>query len=84
MEFFFSSNNACLEFLLGSSQSRLYTDVVLFFFSFFSKTSASLRAKRACENERGARALRWRSINPLQFIFYHARSTDFKEKIEGL
>ena len=28
--------------------------------------------------------LRWRSINPLRFIFYHPRSTDFEEKIEGL
>ena len=28
--------------------------------------------------------LRWRSINPLPFIFYHPRSTDFEEKIEGL
>ena len=28
--------------------------------------------------------LRWRSINPPRFIFYHARSTDFEEKIEGL
>ena len=30
----------------------LYTDIVLFFFSFFSKTSASSRAKRGCESER--------------------------------
>ena len=28
--------------------------------------------------------LRWRSINPPRFIFYHARSTDFEGKIEGL
>ena len=28
--------------------------------------------------------LRWRSINPPRFIFIHARSTDFEEKIEGL
>ena len=62
----------------------LYTDVVLFSFSFFSKTLASSLAKRACENERGARErkmnflfsssptptpLRWRSINPLRFQF---------------
>ena len=26
----------------------------------------------------------WWSINLLQFIFYHSRSTDFEEKIEGL
>ena len=33
-------------------------------------------------SERGARE---RSINPSQFLFfYHARSTDFEEKIEGL
>ena len=28
--------------------------------------------------------LRWRSINPLWFIFYHPRSTDFEEEIESL
>ena len=26
----------------------------------------------------------WRSINPPRFIFYHALSTDFEDKIEGL
>ena len=40
----------------------LYTDVVLFFFSFFSKTSASSRAKRTRENERRARE---RKIKPV-------------------
>ena len=43
----------------------LYTDVVLFFFSFYSETSASNKS-------------------PMAFIFYHARSTNFEEKIEGL
>ena len=42
--------------------TSLHTDVVLFFFSFFSKTSASS----------GERApLHWRAINPLRLIFYH-------------
>ena len=60
----------------------------MFYFSFrpFQKH------RRARENERGARErkiptttlLRWRSINPLRFIFYHQGSTDFQEKIEGL
>ena len=45
-------------------QISLYTDTVLFFFSFFSKH----RRVR----ERGC------------FYFLSARSTDFKEKIEGL
>ena len=31
-----------------------------------------------------AEPLRWWSINPLWFIFYHPRSIDFEEKIEGL
>ena len=43
---------------------RLNTDV-LFFFSFYSETSASKKS-------------------PAAFIFYHARSTNFEEKIEGL
>ena len=43
----------------------LYTDVVFFFFSFFSSALTT-------------NPLRW------QFIFYHARSMDFEEKIEGL
>ena len=55
--------------------------------------SASSQAKRARENEREAllfssspttTPLHWRSINPLRFIFYHPRLTDFEEKIEGL
>ena len=60
----------------------------LFYFSFhpFQKH------RRARGNERGVRErkiptttlLRWRSINPLRFIFYHPRSTHFQEKIEGL
>ena len=29
-------------------------------------------------------SLRWRSINPLRFIFYHPPSTEFEEKIERL
>ena len=75
---------ACTQTLFYFSFRSFGTDVVLF---FFSKTSASSRAKRACENERGARErfvfphptpLRWWSINPLRFIFYHARSTDFE------
>ena len=57
--------------------SCLYTDIVLFFFSFSSKGSASARPKQASESERGARErkiifsssptptlLRWRSVNP--------------------
>ena len=75
----------------------LYTDVVLFFFSFFSKTSASEASVR--EQARSARRknkerlfsssptptpLRWRSINPLRLVFYNARSTDFEKKLEGL
>ena len=66
----------------------LYTDVVLFFFSFFSKTSASeARSARRKNKERlfssspTPTPLRWRSINPLRFIFHHPRSTDFEQKI---
>ena len=70
-------------YLESRYQVSLYTDVVSFYFSFFSKTSARLRAKRVRENKRTT-PLRWRSITPLQFIFYHPRSTDFEEKIEGL
>ena len=46
--------------------TSLYTDVVLFFFSFFSKTSASSRERVP---------LHWRSINPLRFILNHPCST---------
>ena len=28
--------------------------------------------------------LHWRSVNPLRFILYHPRSTDFEKEIEGL
>ena len=50
----------------------LYTDVVSFFFSFFSKTSASA-TERKMKNyflfPPPLLPLRWRSINPLRFIF---------------
>ena len=62
-----------------------------FYFSFVH------HERRAWENEHGARerknlfcssstttSLHWRSINPPRFIFYHVRSTDFEEKIDGL
>ena len=54
----------------------LYTDVVLFFFSFFSKTSASASSSSPHPYP----------LNkfPRGFIFYHASSTDFEEKMEGL
>ena len=51
--------------------------------------SASSQAKRAREKEREAvlfssspttTPFHWRSINPLRFIFYHPRLTDFEEK----
>ena len=46
---------------IPSAITSLYTDVVSFFFSFFSVSKC-----------------------PAVFIFYHLRSTDFEEKIEGL
>ena len=77
--------------------NSLYTDVVSFFFSFFWKLNIGEHAGEARESERGTRErkkqifssspnpclLALASINPPQFIFYHARSTDFEEKIEG-
>ena len=52
--------------------SSLYTGVVLFFFSFFYKTSASTWAKRARstrkKNNPTATPLRWRSINSLACV----------------
>ena len=63
--------------------ARTYTDVVLLFFSFFSKTSASQQGRA---RERAsifyfpqpyplARAV---SKSPAVFIFYHVRSTDLR------
>ena len=68
-----------LLYLLQMEKSRndrsLYTDVVLF---FFSKTSASASSSSPTP-------LCW-GVNKSSrsFIFCHARSTDFEEKIEGL
>ena len=65
-----------------------------FSFRFFQKhrvrMSARERARRARKKakERSSSStttlLRWQSINPLRSIFYHPRSMDFEEKIEGL
>ena len=63
------------------SVSSLYTGVVLFFFSFFYKTSASTWAKRARstrkKNNPTATPLRWRSINSPWFICVRERATLF-------
>ena len=55
-------------------QLSLCTNVVLFFFSKISASEASAReplSPSLAVNE------------PLRFIFYHPRSTDFEEKIEN-
>ena len=58
---------------LGSfSNGSLYTVVVLFFFSFFSLLRHPYPLALAVNK------------SPAVFIFYHARSMDFEEKIEGL
>ena len=58
---------------LGSfSNGSLYTDVVLFFFSFFSPLPHTYPLALAVNKSTAV------------FIFYHARSMDFEEKIEGL
>ena len=77
-------------------KSSLYTDVVLFFFTFFVLfENIGEHASEANVRERKIKnvhfllptptSLRRRSINPPGFfIFYHARSADSEEKIEGL
>ena len=58
---------------LGSfSNGSLYTDVVLFFFSFFPLLPHPYLLALAVNKSSAV------------FIFYHARSMDFEEKIEGL
>ena len=52
----------------------------MFYFRSFGKHR---RARERGEHAR-KKNLRLRSVNPPRFIFYHARSTDFEEKIEGL
>ena len=63
-------------------QYSLYTDLVIFFFSFFSKTSASPRERKINK---------YFLLSPPQPLppcaggfFNHARLTNFEEKIEGL
>ena len=66
------------------NDDSLYTNVVLFFFSFFSKTSASAKSESA-ERENffpTPAPMCWWSINPLQFLFFITRSTVFEVKIE--
>ena len=65
-----------------------------FYFSFhsFQKRWWAKRARSARKKNKEyvylssptTTPLRWWSINPLRFIFYHPRSTDFEEKIERL
>ena len=59
----------------------------LFYFSFRSfqkQRRARERSERTRTSAELEKELRWRSINLPRFIFHHARSTDFEEKIEGL
>ena len=73
------------------SKRSLYTDVVLFFFSFSFR-----KYRRAREKEKSVSWFRLFYSSPTStlcaggqqiprgFCFYHARSTDFEEKLEGL
>ena len=73
----------------------LYTEVVLFvffrLFLFVLFKNIGERLSETSESQREARilppplplALAVRK-SPAVFVFYHARSTDFEEKIEGL
>ena len=51
---------------------------------FFSKTTASSRAKRARENERGGREKKIPHHYPLALAVYIYHPTELEEKIEGL
>ena len=73
----------------------LYTHVVLFLFLFFWKASASARVRQTRErSERAGSATKISfphpypfalgEINLPRFKFYHARPTDFEQKIECL
>ena len=78
-------------------KNSLYTEVLFFFSFFFknigelsSEASTLERARSAREKNKERSSifffpptnpLRWRSINPLRFIFYHSRSTDFEENL---
>ena len=62
----------------------LYADVVLFSFPSFQKHRRAPQQSKRTRTSPTTTPLRWRSINPLRFKFYHPRSTDFEEKIEGL
>ena len=77
--------------LLHPCRESIACTETMFYFSFRSFR----KHRRARENERRGRErnlssssptttpLRWRSINPLRFIFYHPGSTDFEEKIKA-
>ena len=58
----------------------------LFHFSFrsFQKHRRAPQQSKRARTSPTTTPLRWRSINPLRFKFYHPRSTDFEENIEGL
>ena len=63
-------------------QTHVACKQTLFYFSFRS-VQKHRRARERSERAR-KKTLRLRSINLPRFIFYHARSTDFEEKIDGL
>ena len=72
-------------------KSSPYTDVVIFFFTFFVLFENMGEHARKKNKERLFSSFPHPYLlalvvnrSPGVFVFYHARSTDFEEKIEGL
>ena len=74
----------CLQFLLGPiSPKRNWRQCVCKILGWQTKSIMVCYGTFWSGQFPTTAPLHWLSINPLRFIFYHPRSTDFEENIEG-
>ena len=74
----------CLQFLLGPfSPKRNWRQCVCKILGWQTKSIMVCYGIFWCGQFPTTTPLRWLLINPLRFIFYHPRSTDFEENIGG-
>ena len=74
---FIAFNLACKQTFFNFS-IRSFKKCLIFLFVMFKNIGELARKKNKYYQ------LALASINPLRFIFYHSRSKDFEDKIEGL
>ena len=79
-----AKNNASNKKLIGCYNKRFLCSCFAWYKSMFVKCHPNSKIFLFFSSSLTATPLRWWSINPVLFVFYHPRATDFEEKMEGL